>query len=107
MDKYDKAIQHLRENPTVIHMAWMDPSGHPGGALFQFCGPRRDGCGCLTQIRADIGYRAVNPTLTRRIREDARLPERHSQITLSSLPVFAEWQRKLDKYAFRRKAVAQ
>jgi hypothetical protein len=35
--------------------------------------------------------------LTKAIRADARIPEGPQWITVNDLPVFAEWQRRLDK----------
>lgn len=52
--------------------------------------------GCLTMIRA--GYdRAHTPYMTRLIRADKRIPTRPDLIKPRHLPVFAEWQRRIDK----------
>lgn len=104
-DKYDTAIAFLKNHPDEILRAWAGVTTHPAGALFDFAGPG-DTCGCLTQVKANV-YPAANPRLTQAIRADQRLPCRREFITLEILPVFAEWQRKLDRYAFRRKAVAR
>ncbi len=101
MDKYDEGIEFLQEHPTLIAWSWtrFDP-------LFQTCSSegykggvhREDGkiCGCLPQIR-EGGYVAELPSLTREIRADKRLPTKVEDITLEHLPVFAEWQRRLDR----------
>lgn len=99
MDKYDKAIAYLTENPHQIFESWQW-----GGSLFLRTGnPRPRTCdsdlvvGCLTQIRADVGYCTPTPELTKAIRNDDRIPKRPEQITVGNLPLFAEWQRRLDK----------
>lgn len=115
-DKYDIAIEYFTEHQNEIADAWMDPQDYPGGhgCLFQFVTPdgglnawygRLGGHkpGCLTQIRHSEEFCAVSPDgermpeLTKLIHEDDRLPVSHNGITLSSLPVFAEYQRQLDK----------
>ena len=99
MNKYDKAVRRLTTHPDEIFDAWNRPLQHPSGILFGFAGLGE--CGCLTQIRA--GDRcAATPSLTARIRRDTRIPCHPDEITVASLPVFAAWQRKLDRYAFRR-----
>ena len=125
-DKYDDAIAYLTENPEDIHDAWSDPEEWEGrgGELFGFVGPDwKDNsntvayrgevsgtCGCLQQIRAaykseKCGMYALDdtnmtlshwPDLWERIARDRRLPADSSDIGLEDLPVFAEWQRKLD-----------
>ncbi len=53
-------------------------------------------CGCLTQIHDDPDrYGAWTPELTKEIVADDRIPTQPG-ITPENLPVFAEWQRKVD-----------
>ncbi len=95
-DKYSEAITYLRKHPCKIDDAWQHPWSANGGCLFVYCGG-----GCLTQIKCgdDESYSSV---LTKRIRADKRIPLSKHAITISSLPVFAEWQRKLDKSVHRK-----
>lgn len=104
MDRYDKAIANLTERVNAgeadaIQDAWGFPGTDPAGCLFESTGrnPRdsEDVCGCLTQVRRG-DYDGPTPELTALIRADARIPCGSKQITLADLPVFAEWQRKLD-----------
>lgn len=102
-DKYGEAIDYLTEHPSRIDFAWQDPNGEPGGALFLFAtksaGPEHRSTiqlGCLTQIRAGIAE-AATLQLTRAIAADIRIPERSIDIEVGHLPVFAEWQRRLDR----------
>ena len=95
MDKYDRAIKHLTENPDEIFKAWGSPEMHVAGCLFQFCGDsRHDDIGCLTMVRG--GAFAATEELTKAIRADDRIPEDETLIGVEHLPVFAEWQRRLD-----------
>lgn len=94
-DKYDEAVEYLTQNPTKILDAWHHPHSQTGGCLFVHAG-RRFICGCLTQIRKGI-YDAETPALTAAIRADGRIPVDVAEITVASLPVFTEWQRRLDK----------
>lgn len=110
MDKYDAAIKYLADNPHEIEIAWRSPSKHIAGCLFAFAitidtGVRATGAlayGCLTQIRLHAGYGVTAPTvkladeLTRAIKADQRIPLHPHNIMPDNLPVFAEWQRKLD-----------
>ena len=106
-DKYDEAIAYLTEHPEEIYRAWHTCGTHPHGCLFEFCSPdgsnnkRADGekCGCLTMVRglSKIGGVAWTDALTEEIRTDERLPKSGSEITVEHLPVFAEWQRRLDR----------
>jgi len=108
MDKYDKAIELLTraDNPRVeIYDAWAQCSTHPAGCLFGYVSKNRQQyidkvgpyqvCGCLTQIRREA--EAETPELTLAIRADKRIPKIPNSITLKDLPVFAEWQRRIDK----------
>lgn len=121
-DKYDFAIEYLHENPDLIGDAWGSPEEYKGrgGELFGFVGPdwtsndqkvRYEGsvggtCGCLQQIRkakedgkdGSHGEMCMShwPRLWDQIASDRRLPFDSSDIGLEELPVFAEWQRKVD-----------
>lgn len=105
MDKYDKQIARLTANHTLIKEQWLDGIG-----LFAFCTPsgkwdyRPDGCccGCLTMVRADPERMAWTDQLTRAIRADRRLPKDVVDITVKHLPVFAAWQRRLEKELNRK-----
>lgn len=95
MDKYDKEIAELTANPNEIYMHWVCAS-----PLFQFA-TRRSlgsliGCGCLTQVRS-LAFEAETPELTASVRADKRIPKYAQDISVEDLPVFAEWQRRLDK----------
>lgn len=111
MDKYDIAIEYLTEHPEEISHAW-DQAAYDdveGSCLFQFANKTNEDtllsentrCGCLTQIKlVSIGtmkYVAETLELTRAIREDDRLPSDPEDIKVADLPVFAEWQRRIDK----------
>lgn len=97
MDQYDKQIEYLlacRDFDTAVWHDWVDGIG-----LFKPTGPC---CGCLTQIRRSNGVsRGPTPELTKAIRADKRIPMLHTGITKKNLPVFAEWQRKIDAGANR------
>lgn len=112
-DKYDAAIEYLTQNPSEIYEAWNGPVDHVAGCLFQAAGhngtvgmgetfPQRpDGleCGCLTTIRKNDEYIpsvAWTDELTAAIRADDRLPKDPREITVAHLPIFAEWQRRID-----------
>lgn len=90
-DKYDKQIAYLTEHPEKIFLYWVGGKG-----LFAFAGPISDPTiGCLTMIRGS-GDVALTPELTKAIQSDERIPYGEEGITIESLPVFAEWQRRLD-----------
>lgn len=89
-DKYDLEIAKLTEHPELIKQYW--GRCRP---LFQFCGS-----GCLTQIRRG-GNWSYTAELTAAIRADERIPKDVADITVADLPVFAEWQRKIDKMGVR------
>jgi hypothetical protein len=108
-DKYDEAVAYLTEHPDSIFDSWKACGSMPGGCLFQFATPtgsiewrRDDGeekeCGCLTTIRCNPGERhAWSDELTVAILGDQRIPLDARQIDTEHLPVFAEWQRRLDR----------
>ena len=98
-DKYDKAIEYLTDHPSEIERAWNNPRNHEMGCLFTYAQHPvfdRFMCGCLTQIR-EGGMGAQTKELTKAIRADRGIPFRAEDITVETLPVFAEWQRRLDK----------
>lgn len=105
-DKYERAIEYLTEHPEEIYMSWgsapvRGSKAEVRGVLNQRClfaatGPD---CGCLTQVRTtdvDFAMRAPTLELTEAIRADRRIPSGEEDITVDDLPVFAEWQRKID-----------
>lgn len=107
-DKYDIAIEYLTEHPKEILDTWSNPMGSSGGCLFQFCTPtgaldckiiegESHQCGCLTQLKRFSDRIAWTPELTNEIRADTRIPGMAEGITVADLPVFAEWQRRLDR----------
>ena len=107
-DKYDKAIQHLLkfkgdDFKWHVHLNWMTPFLSLAGCLFSFCtksGKTENNCGCLTQIRknhCNSPAEAATLKLTAEIRADERLPDDPLNIEPHHLPVFAEWQRRLDE----------
>ena len=123
-DRYDEAIEYLTDNPEQIMDCWDRAWLSEHGDLFKYVSPggrwecrineRLDSpsCGCLTQIRdsflnhrkgallkiaSDKSGMAIDEELTKEIQLDQRIPSNPEDITVESLPVFAEWQRKLDK----------
>lgn len=110
MDKYDAAIEFLSKHPDLIMASWYDIplndrkdiiNAHSiAHCLFQRCGSAD--CGCLTTIRGlydeDGNYSfAATEALTEAIQNDERIPHDERCIEVSHLPIFAEWQRRLDK----------
>lgn len=89
-DKYDEAIEHLTLHPSQIPSAWIDPSHHFAGCLFTFVGSA-----CLTMIRNRPDKWTGVPWHDE-IVADERIPSNSSAITVEDLPVFAEWQRKIN-----------
>jgi len=110
MDKYDEAIEFLKAHPSEIHEAWSeieDDPPHPAHCLFQAA--TKDGrvdsiasFGCLTQIRGMGSWDAATPELTEAIRADDRIPGNPLSISVDHLPVFAEWQRRIDRELGRK-----
>ena len=101
-DKYDGAIDRLTENPNTIWETWNSPHSFFAGCLFMYAskdGYPHDDIGCLTTIRRNDGFGrlACTPELTEAIRADERIPKNARDIKVEDLPVFAEWQRRLDK----------
>lgn len=104
-DAYDKAVEYLTEHPEWIESSWGSPTTTRAGILFRFAGPatdrfrpydyRGEECGCITEVKC--GYRrAATPGLTLAIRDDDRIPCEFGDIQPADLPVFAEWQRRID-----------
>lgn len=97
-DKYDKAIDYLTENPDKIYSSWnfagTNNQNPIASCLFDSVGPFLE-CGCLTQVKYD-GAKAASFSLARDIYNDNRIPK-PDNITVEDLPVFAEWQRRIDK----------
>lgn len=95
-DKYDVEVDRLLscngDFEKVVHKSWSLCQG-----LFQFAGETTNNryAGCLTMVRGN--FTAETPELTAEIRADERIPKNVREITRESLPVFAEWQRRLDR----------
>ena len=116
-DRFDKAVDYLTKHPELIHTAWNCAEGpfdgghflgdvtltqkqhkaaHENGAcLFQKCGDCLTGC--LTQVHSHTCYAAGTPALTKAIRADERIPRNGSVIKVADLPLFADWQRRIEK----------
>jgi hypothetical protein len=116
-DVYDRAVKYLTRNPNKIPGAWRSASCHPsvrtrGASLFLIAhnGDRHDhgcSCGCLTQIRGNLDqsrpfYSAETESLFKAIGADDRIPTSHFAIERRHLPIFAEWQRRLDRELGRK-----
>lgn len=104
-DKYDEQIAELladdpydREFRDRVRTLWQRGEG-----LFAFAynpETRDEPCwkyGCLTMIHDGPEYKAQTPELTEAIRADGRIPDDPDEIEPEHLPVFAEWQRRLDR----------
>lgn len=118
MDKYDRAVEFLTQNPQMIEEVWdrAKAGSHPESlknnfnfsdemiqATCLFTSASKDPYdvryGCLTEIHSKkvCSSTAQTPELTRAIVEDDRLPSNGADIEVNHLPVFAEWQRRIDK----------
>jgi hypothetical protein len=109
MDVYDKAMKYLKDNPSKISEIWDDPKSHFSGVLFQAVTP--DGtaqeneygelCGDICEIQS-LEASAWTRKLEQEILGDFRIPKLFAshgwkpKITVDMLPIFAEWQRKID-----------
>ncbi len=76
----------MADNPMAIAESWSNAE-----LLFSFCGT-----GCLTIIKGNKDYEAYTHELTKAIHADDRIPKNFADIMVEDLPVFAEWQRKID-----------
>jgi hypothetical protein len=110
VDKYDRRIASLLEDDpdddeltARIHADWIR-----GSSLFAFVrgtyadcytkGCDGNPCGCMTQIKLEPSkYDAPTRELKEAILADDRIPNDPMSITRELLPVFAEWQRRIDK----------
>ncbi len=98
---YQEQINYLTKNPLSIMSHWC-----AGEGLFKWVGNMLQGAGCLTMIRSDSpGYSSFkvfikgkeDDKLRAEIKADERIPKRAADITVECLPVFKEWQEKIDK----------
>lgn len=112
MDAYQQAVEYLTANPNLIPRAWLHGGylhadnnitirsmAGPGAILFQVTGGKD--CGCLTIVRGDNEYPAATKELTSAIRSDRRIPCDDYDITVDHLPIFASWQRHIDRVLHR------
>lgn len=112
-DRYEQDVEYLTAKPHQIGVAWGNPKpGEMGGSLFRFAvddgrpgaryiGGRR--AGCLTMLRCiNVSYAAETPELEAAIRADKRLPRRTGEIRPHHLPIFAAWQRRIDRELGRK-----
>lgn len=107
-DKYDLAVEYLTEHPEEIYDVWVNPWKHPYGCLFLGVtpsghldvNPEGDFCGCLLMVKS--GDPAWTRELTEAIRADESIPKTGNNITVSHLPIFAQWQRRIDKELGRK-----
>lgn len=96
-DQYDQHIAYLNKNPEDIYQEWSS-----GRGLFKMVG-EGTARGCLTMIRCGIFPHFAyiknkrNIEITNQIKNDSRIPSRIEDVKLEHLPVFAEWQRKIDE----------
>lgn len=97
MYDYDSQIKRLTEKPWLIENDWSLGEGlfkHVGNGLLR---------GCLTMIRGGGSQNKAyikgeyNEELAIAIAKDERLPNSSYHITPAHLPVFKEWQMKIDK----------
>lgn len=102
LDGYDKQIAYLSAHPDRIHNHWgnsIDLFEFAMG-IDNFC---KQGAGCLTMIRRWNEHYVIDNNgrrdeeLTEIIRNDSSIPVCTNDITIKSLPVFAKYQRIIDK----------
>ena len=103
-DRYDQEVERLSAVADAAFDSHLWRSWSDAGPLFGFVSPspedptiQIDGapCGCLTQVRGGCNP-ACTSALTEAIRADKRIPTEVGDIRRGHLPVFAEWQRKID-----------
>lgn len=104
MNQYDEQIEHLTKNPQLIELHWISAKG-----LFKCIGKDIIGvayAGCLTTIKRypdnstpikAIINGHVHEGITQAIIADERIPARYTDITVEMLPVFKEWQERIDE----------
>lgn len=94
-DKYDEQIERLRNTPELIYSDW----DYGIGLFASVC----DQCGCLTQVRrSDFwGENFPDRGVLAEIVADERIPKNGQDVTVDHLPVFAQWQRKIDAMGIR------
>lgn len=110
-DIYDEAVEYLTRHPKLIYSAWQCPDGtetrnvRMAHCLFQYVSPTGNKepyhCGCLTEIKDGIAV-AHTLELTKAIHNDKRLPGDECLIRVKHLPLFARWQRRIDKMLGRK-----
>ena len=104
-DVYDREVERLTKaeerRPGAIMGAWQFGSEH--SPLFDSCATKRKSgeCGCLTTVRG-LWCPAETRALTKAICADKRIPDDEEKVTPAHLPIFAEWQRKIDKLLGRK-----
>lgn len=104
-DTYDTEIAWLQANPEKIYECWSNPNQPPYSYpadrcnLFKFVMPdgQTGDCGCLTQISRG-NRQGWTREITNMIRADGTIPKWAEDINVNNLHIFAEWQRKVDKY---------
>lgn len=103
MDKYDKAIAYLTENPGKMEAVWCEQNYGDESemaqahCLFEYLCPNDEDTwayGCITQV-ASGSKRAFTDELTQLVL-DADLPTDIDNVTLQHLPKCAEIQRIAD-----------
>jgi hypothetical protein len=100
MDKYDRDIKFLLDNPERVPAAWYDPTVEPGGSLFQYlsldgnCG--LNVYGCPTMVKRGTKDTPL-AEMTEAIRSDPRIPddiptpEQATQATFGALCHYQRW----------------
>lgn len=98
---YDEQIAYLTKYPKQIENHWLKGEGLfkllSGWHSFRF------NAGCLTTIRSNPTSNKVyikediDEDLTLQINSDIRIPKSPEDITVEHLPVFKEWQEKIDE----------
>lgn len=102
-DRYSQEVERLTAKAAGDTQALLKSWGNME-PLFRFVHPKYDcevlpgggQCGCLTQIRARTQV-AFSEELTIAICADERLPTNACEIAAANLPVFAEWNRRIDR----------